>query len=216
MDDTWSAIWPIAALSLRVSGIALVLSGAIGIPLGVLIGMKTFRGRWLAMVLLNTATGLPPVLIGLWVYLLLSRAGPLGQLGWLFTPVAMVIAQSLLATPLITTISATAVMSLDKEFSQQLMSLGMLRREIAFAMLSETRFGILVALATGFGSIISEVGAVMMVGGNIEDHTRVLTTAILLETRRGNFALALGLGNVLLVLSLMANFFILNFQRKRI
>jgi len=201
-------------LSLKVSGLALLFSGVIGVPLGAWIGLTPFRGRWLVMVVLNTLTGLPPVLVGLVVYLVLSRSGPLGELGWLFTVPAMVLAQTILALPLIAAFTAGSVMGVDPELPEQLAALGATRSQVIRATLDESRIGLLIAVAAGFGSIISEVGAVMMVGGNIEGHTRVLTTAILLETRQGNFALAGVLGIVLLAVSLAINLLVLSMQRR--
>jgi tungstate transport system permease protein len=167
------------------------------------------------MVLLNTLTGLPPVLVGLFVYLALSRTGPLGTLEMLFTVPAIVVAQVFLSLPLVATIVAGTVMAIDPELPEQLGSLGANRWQIVRATLREGRSGLLIALATGFGAVISEVGAVMMVGGNIEGQTRVLTTAILLETRRGEFAMALALGGVLLTLTLLVNIGIMGAQRRR-
>ena len=193
---------------------ALVLSSVAGVPLGAWIGLKPFRGRWFVMAVLNTLAGLPPVLVGLVVYLLLSRSGPIGGLRWLFTPAAMVVAQTCLALPLVTLLTAGAVIGVDRELPVQLASLGATWGQVIRATLDEARTGVLIAVAAGFGSIISEVGAVMMVGGNIEGHTRVLTTAILLETRQGNFALAGWLGVVLLAVSLTINLLVLSMQRR--
>ncbi len=216
MSEFGTQVLPIAWLSLKVSGLALALSGTVGVPLGAWVGLTPFRGRWFVLVLLNTLTGLPPVLVGLVVYLLLSRSGPLGELGWLFTPKAMVLAQTLLALPLIAAFTAGSVMGVDSELPEQLAALGATRVQVIRAILDESRIGLLIAVAAGFGSIISEVGAVMMVGGNIEGHTRVLTTAILLETRQGNFALAGALGTVLLVVSLAINLLVLSMQRRTV
>ena len=216
MSEFGTQVLPIAWLSLKVSGLALALSGTVGVPLGAWVGLTPFRGRWFVLVLLNTLTGLPPVLVGLVVYLLLSRSGPLGELGWLFTPKAMVLAQTLLALPLIAAFTAGSVMGVDSELPEKLAALGATRVQVIRAILDESRIGLLIAVAAGFGSIISEVGAVMMVGGNIEGHTRVLTTAILLETRQGNFALAGALGTVLLVVSLAINLLVLSMQRRTV
>ena len=214
MNDFITPVLPIVWLSLKVSGLALLFSGVIGVPLGAWIGLTPFRGRWFVMVILNTLTGLPPVLVGLVVYLLVSRSGPLGELGWLFTPKAMVLAQTILALPLIAAFTAGSVMGVDPDLPEQLAALGATRTQVIRATLDESRIGLLIAIAAGFGSIISEVGAVMMVGGNIERHTRVLTTAILLETRQGNFVLAGVLGVVLLAVSLAINLLVLSMQRR--
>ena len=150
--------------------------------------------------------GLPPVVVGLFVYVFLSREGPLGGLGWLFTPAGMILAQTILALPLVIGLTMAAVSGVDSSLPVQLEALGATRRQIAITTLLEVRGGVSAAVVAAFGAIISEVGAVMLVGGNIAGETRVLTTAIVLETRRGNFALALALGVVLLVLAFAANF----------
>lgn len=207
----------IVILSLKVSGTALLFSTLIGIPLGVLMGLSRFIGRRLVIALLYTGMGFPPVVIGLFVYLILSRSGPLGQLSWtfipdLFTPGAMVLAQTIIAFPLVAGFTMAAVMGVDPKLRQQVQSLGATRWQTALAVLMEARVGVIVSVIAGFGSIISEVGAVMMVGGNVEHSTRVLTTAIVLETRKGNFDLAVALGVVLLSLSFLANVAMLRLQ----
>jgi tungstate transport system permease protein len=212
-----SSLVEIITLSLQVSGTALLFSTLIGIPLGVMMGLSRFAGRRLVIALLYTGMGFPPVVIGLLVYLLLSRSGPLGQLHWsfvpsLFTPGAMVAAQSIISFPLVAGFTMAAVMGVDSQLRQQVRALGATRWQTARAVLSEARVGVMVSIIAGFGSIISEVGAVMLVGGNIEGRTRVLTTAIVLETRKGNFDLALALGAVLLGLSFIANVAMLRLQ----
>lgn len=207
----------IVSLSLKVSGIALVFSSLIGIPVGALIGLNRFLGRKFVAVLLYTGMGFPPVVIGLFVYILLSRNGPLGSLPYdfipnLFTPGAMVLAQTIISFPLVAGFTMAAVMGVDRGLRTQMFSLGATKRQAALTVLSEARLGVVVAIAAGFGSIISEVGAVMLVGGNIDGHTRVLTTAIVLETRKGNFDLALLLGAVLLLLTFLANLVMLRLQ----
>jgi tungstate transport system permease protein len=213
----FSDLVEIVLLSLQVSGIALFFSTLVGIPLGILMGLSRFAGRRLIVVLLYTGMGFPPVVIGLFVYLLLSRNGLLGQLNLplipeLFTPGAMVVAQTIISFPLVAGFTMAAVMSVDPHLRQQMMALGATRRQAAWTVLWEARVGVIVAVIAGFGSIISEVGAVMLVGGNIEHRTRVLTTAIVLETRKGNFELALALGAVLLSLSFLVNLAMLRFQ----
>ncbi len=215
------ALWEIVLLSLRVSGVALLISTLIGIPLGALLGMSRFAGRSLLIVLVYTGMGFPPVVIGLFVYLLLSRNGPLGQLEAamiprLFTPAAMIVAQSIIAFPLVAGFTMAAVLGVDPQIRIQTRALGATRWQSALTTLSEARIGVLVAIIAGFGSIISEVGAVMMVGGNIENKTRVLTTAIVLETRKGNFDLAMALGIILLSLAFLANFLMLRLQGKSV
>ncbi len=207
----------ILELSLRVSGAALVLSSLIGVPLGLGLGLNRFTGRRFLIAFVYTGMGFPPVVIGLLVYLLLSRNGPLGQLAWsfipdLFTPAAMIVAQTIIAFPLIAGFTMAAVLAVEPQLHPQLLSLGASRRQAVWTILSEARVGVIVAIIAGFGSIISEVGAVMMVGGNIEHKTRVLTTAIVLETSKGNFDLAVSLGLALLLLSFLANLVILRLQ----
>lgn len=204
-------------LSLQVSGVALVISTIIGIPIGVALGLKRFFGRRLLIALLYTGMGFPPVVIGLFVYLLLSRSGPLGGLNIpfvpaLFTPAAMVIAQSIIAFPLVAGFTMAAVMGVDPHLRQQVMALGATKRQAATAVLIEARVGVIVAIIAGFGGIISEVGAVMMVGGNIEGSTRVLTTAIVLSTRQGEFNLAISLGIILLAITFLVNVVMLRLQ----
>ena len=157
------------------------------------------------MALLYTGMGFPPVVVGLFVYLMLSRSGPLGPLGWLFTPAAMVVAQVIISLPLVSGFTMAAVMGVDPNLRQQVLSLGATDWQATLAVLREARVGVMVSIIAGFGSIISEVGAVMLVGGNIQGSTRVLTTAIVLETRKGDFDLAVALGVVLLALSFLAN-----------
>ncbi len=202
----------IVRLSLLVSGSALVISAMLGLPAGIVLGLKDFRGKRLLVALVYTGMGLPPVVVGLTIYILLSRQGPLGELGWLFTPRAMVITQTILALPLIIGFTMTAIAAAPPALSLQLRSLGATQRQIVFTLLYEARAGVLAALIAGFGAIISEVGSVMIVGGNIEHKTRVLTTSIVLETRRGNFALAIALGVILLAITFSANWLLLHLQ----
>lgn len=211
------ALREIVLLSLRVSGTALLLSTVTGVPLGALLGLSRFSGRRLVTAVLYTGMGFPPVVVGLSVYLMLSRNGPLGQLDWplvptLFAPAAMVIAQSIISFPLVAGFTMAAVMGVDPQLRRQIESLGATRVQNALTVLSEARVGVMVSIIAGFGSIISEVGAVMMVGGNIEHRTRVLTTAIVLETRKGNFDLAMAMGAILLSLAFLTNLAVLLFQ----
>ncbi|NJN40247.1 MAG: ABC transporter permease [Gammaproteobacteria bacterium] len=195
----------IVALSLRVSLAAVLLSALIGLPLGAAIAVGRFPGRRTLIVILNALMGLPPVVVGLLVYLLLSRAGPLGDLGILFTPAAMVIAQTILILPIIAALSRQAVEDAWNEYQEQLQSLGAGRLSAAFTLLWDTRFSLVTAVLAGFGRAAAEVGAVMIVGGNIDGVTRVMTTAIALETSKGDLPLALGLGIILLSLVLALN-----------
>lgn len=211
------ALYAIIILSLRVSGIALLFSTLIGIPLGAILGLNRFVGRRVIIALLYTGMGFPPVVVGLFVYLMLSRNGPLGQLESilvprLFTPAAMVVAQCVISFPLVAGFTMAAVMGVDPQLRQQVRALGATRWQTSLAVLMEARVGVIVSVIAGFGSIISEVGAVMMVGGNIEGRTRVLTTAIVLETRKGNFDLAMALGVILLALSFLTNVAMLYLQ----
>ncbi len=210
----------IVSLSLRVSGLALLLSTLTGIPTGAAIALTRFRGRRLIVALLYTGMAFPPVVIGLFVYLFLSRNGVLGSLNWswlpsLFTPGAMVIAQTIIAFPLVAGFSMAAVSGVDPALRLQVQSLGASRWQTTWAVLDEARTGVIAAVVAGFGGIISEVGAVMLVGGNIEGRTRVLTTAIVLETNKGNFDLALALGIILLAIAFATNFFVLRLQGRR-
>ncbi|MGE5140587.1 MAG: ABC transporter permease, partial [Rudaea sp.] len=199
-------------LSLRVTGLALLISSAVGIPVGAGLGLSRLRARGFVTALLYTGMGLPPVVVGLFVYLLLSRSGPFGLLSWLFTPSAMVVAQVIIAFPLVTGLTMTDVQSVDPALRLQSRSLGATRVQEAWTVIKEARIGVVAALVAAFGSIISEVGAVMLVGGDIEGKTRVLTTAIVLNTRTGDFELALALGLILLFLAFLANLAMLRLQ----
>ncbi len=195
----------VVLLSLLVSGIAIVVSMVLGVPAGIFLGLHRFPGRSFLVTLVNTGMGLPPVVVGLGVFLLLARKGPLGGLDLLYTPWAMVIAQVVIATPLVVGITLAAVQGLDERLHLQILSLGASTAQLYLRLVKEARLSLVAALAAGFGSIISEVGAVMMVGGNIKGQTRVMTTAIVLETRQGEFGNALVLGAVLLALALGVN-----------
>jgi tungstate transport system permease protein len=212
-----SQLIEIVLLSLRVSGIALAISTVIGIPVGALLGLTRFRGRRLSVALVYTGMAFPPVVIGLFVYLVLSRSGPLGSLDlpWiprLFTPGAMIVAQVIIAFPLVAGFTMAAVQGVDPALRLQVQSLGASRWQTTWAILDEARVGVIAAVVAGFGGIISEVGAVMLVGGNIAGQTRVLTTAIVLETNKGNFGLAMALGVVLLSIAFATNFVILRLE----
>lgn len=199
------ALWQIVSLSLGVSLTAVTVAAVIGMPAGAAIAVGRFHGRKTLIVLLNAMMGLPPVVIGLVVYLLLSRAGPLGDHGLLFTPSAMVIAQAVLIAPIIAALSRQVIEDAWHEYREQLQSLGASRLRAAFTLLWDTRFSLLTAILAGFGRAVAEVGAVMIVGGNIDGVTRVMTTAIALETSKGDLPLALGLGVVLLSLVIGLN-----------
>jgi tungstate transport system permease protein len=195
----------IVLLSLRVSLTAVVLAGLIGLPLGAAVALFRFPGKRGATVLLDALMGLPPVVVGLVVYLFLSRSGPFGVLGLLFTPTAMVIAQIVLVTPIVAALARQVVADLWTEYAEQLRSLGTTQGGAVWTLLWDGRASLVTALLAGFGRASAEVGAVMIVGGNIDHVTRVMTTAITLETSKGDLPLALGLGLILITLSLAIN-----------
>jgi tungstate transport system permease protein len=195
----------IVGLSLRVSLTAVAIAGAVGLPLGALIAVSRFPARRTTIVLLNALMGLPPVVVGLLVYLLLSRAGPLGDLGLLFTPSAMVIAQAILITPIIAALTRQVVEDAWFEYREQLRSLGETRLGSVATLLWDLRFSLVTIVLAGFGRAAAEVGAVIIVGGNIDGVTRVMTTAIALETSKGDLPLALGLGVILVTIVVALN-----------
>lgn len=195
----------IAGLSLRVSIAAVGLGCLIGVPLGALVAIAAFPGRQAAVALLNALMGLPPVVVGLVVYLLLSRSGPLGPLGLLFTPGAMVIAQTVLVTPLIAALVRQVVEDADRELGEQLRSLRLSTWQRARTLVFDARFSLVVAVLAAFGRAVAEVGAVLVAGGNIAGHTRTMTTAISLETQKGDLPLALALGLILIGIVVAVN-----------
>ncbi|MDH3221585.1 MAG: ABC transporter permease [Gammaproteobacteria bacterium] len=195
----------IIALSLRVSISAVLLSALIGFPLGALIAVARFPGRQVAAVILNALMGLPPVVVGLLVYMAISRAGPLGWMNLLYTPAAMIIAQTILVTPIIAALTRQVVEDMHKEYDEQFRSLCIAPQRVIAALIWDSRYSLLTVTLAGFGRAIAEVGAVIIVGGNIDHLTRVMTTAIALETSRGDLALALALGIILLILALSVN-----------
>ena len=202
-----AALVETVVLTLQVTLVALVIALALGVPIVAAIGLtRHLPGRWLIVPLIYTGMGLPPVTVGLFTYLVLSNQGPLGGLGWLFTPAGMIVAQTIIAFPLVVGLTMAAVQGVDPNLPVQMLSLGATKRQVATVTLLEARVGVTAAVVAAYGAIISEVGAVMLVGGNIEGETRVLTTAIVLETRKGNFALALALGIILLTLAFLTNF----------
>ena len=210
-----SGFWEIVLLTLFVSGTSLVIAGLIGVPLGAWLGLRSFRGEGFLNSLIYTGMGFPPVVIGLIVFLLLSRQGPLGGLDWLFTPQAMIVAQTILAVPLVIGVTMSSVRGISPTLRMQLRSLGATDSQVMRTMLSEARFGVIVGLVAGLGAAISEVGAVMMVGGNIEGKTRVMTTAIMLETRQGNFQFALALGIMLMSMAFLINLVAVRLQSEK-
>jgi tungstate transport system permease protein len=198
-------LWEIVGLSLAVSLSAVLLASLLGLPLGAAIAVGRFPGRQAVIVVLNALMGLPPVVVGLFIYLLLSRAGPLGELGLLFTPQAMVIAQTVLVLPIIAALARQTVEDAWQEYEEQLRSLGVDGLQGALTVLWDVRFSLVTAVLAGLGRASAEVGAVLIVGGNIDGVTRVMTTAIALETSKGDLPLALGLGMVLIAIVLVLN-----------
>lgn len=209
------ALLEIVVLSLRVSLTAVLLAAMIGMPLGALLAVTRFRGRRSMIVLINTLMGLPPVVVGLLVYLMLSNQGPLGVLQLLYTPGAMIIAQTILITPIIAALARQTIKDLNIEHDEQLRAYGLSAFERAQTLLYEGRVRLATALLAGFGRAIAEVGAVIIVGGNINHVTRTMTTAIALETSRGNLALALALGLILLSMALAINALVLSLRPVR-
>ena len=209
-----SEVFQITILSLQVSAIATVISLLVGLPLGTWLALGSFRGRSFLLSIINTGMALPPVVVGLVVALMLWRSGPLGDLHLIYTPVAIIIAQTVIAAPVVTGLTAAALEALDPRLQQQLLGLGASRPQMIWYLWREARLPLLAALMAGFGSVISEVGASMMVGGNIRGQTRVLTTAIVLETSKGEFEKALALSALLLILTYLINLALTWIQQK--
>jgi tungstate transport system permease protein len=212
----WSAdptLIEIIGLSIKVSLTAVAAACIIGLPLGAAIGMSRFAGRDAAIIVLNALMGLPPVVVGLLVYLMLSRAGPLGVFGLLYTPTAMIVAQTILITPIVAALSRQVIEDLHAEYAEQFRSLCVPARTAIAALLWDARYSLLTVALAGFGRAVAEVGAVIIVGGNIDHLTRVMTTAIALETSKGNIALALALGIVLLVIAFAVNAALMGVRR---
>jgi tungstate transport system permease protein len=208
-------VWSILSLSLLVSGTATLVALLIGIPLGVLLALTRFTGRRLAVSAVNTGMGLPPVVVGLFVSILLWRSGPFGHLEILYTPAAIVIAQAVIAAPIVTGITLAAVQHVPATFRLQLLGLGASRAQMVRVVLREARLPMLAAVMAGFGGVISEIGASMMVGGNIKGQTRTLTTATVLETNKGNFDLAIALSILLLALVFAVNWALTSIQQRQ-
>jgi tungstate transport system permease protein len=208
------AVLKIALLSLELSGLATLVALILGVPLGALLAFKVFPGRGFTVSLINTGMGLPPVVVGLFVSIVLWRSGPLGFLELLYTPGAIVIAQLIIAFPVVTGLTMAALQQIDPRLPLQLQSLGASRVQLFAVLLWEARLPMLAAVIAGFGAVISEVGAVMMVGGNILGHTRVLTTATVLETRKGNFEVAIALSLILLALTFLITWLLTLFQQR--
>jgi tungstate transport system permease protein len=202
LDQT---LFGIIFLSLKVSGSALLIATAFGLPAGALLGLKRFPGRDLAISGVNTLMGLPPVVVGLFVYLLLSRKGPLGFMGLLYSPTAMIVAQTILALPIVTALCHSAIINIDPIIRLSARTLGATPGQETVTVIREARYGILSAVIAAFGRVMAEVGSILIVGGNIAGYTRVMTTTIALETDKGNFELALALGGILLAISFVIN-----------
>src|SRR3990170_1069643 len=209
-----SDVWEIALRSLLISGSATAISLVLGIAAGAALAFRSFPGRNLAVVLMNTGMGLPPVVVGLIVAILLWRSGPLGQLNLIYTPAAMVIAQAVIATPLVTGFTVAALGALPPRLRPQLYALGASRLQMLWLVLQEARLPLLAAIMAGFGAAVSEVGASLMVGGNQPGETRVLTTAVLLDVQRGDFDSAIALSIVLLVLIFLVNAVLTGVQQR--
>ncbi len=199
-------VWEITSLSLRVSGIATLISLLLGLPFGTFLALKKFHGRSFILTVINTGMALPPVVVGLAVAMTLWRSGPLGDFRLIYSPSAIIIAQTIIAFPVVTGLTAAALQQLDTRLQLQLLGLGASFPQMILTLWWEARLPILAAIMAGFGSVISEVGASMMVGGNIKGQTRVLTTAIVLESNKGEFVRAMILGAFLLVITLLINY----------
>ena len=209
-----SDLFEIIILSLQVSLSAVLFSCLLGFPLGALTAVAKFPGRRALVISMNALMGLPPVVLGLLVYIILSRSGPLGFLGLLYTPSAMIIAQSLLITPIVAALTREVISHLHEEYNEQFQSLNIPRNQAIKTLLWDGRFNLMTVALAGFGRAVAEVGAVMIVGGNIDHLTRVMTTAIALETSKGNLALALALGMILIGISLSVNALLYVFKEK--
>ena len=204
----------ITFLSLKVSGFATLISLVIGISCGTAVALATFRSKRIVVSLINTGMGLPPVVVGLFVTIFLWRNGPLGFFGILYTPSAMVIAQTVIATPIVMGITVAAIQQLPRKLRLQILALGATRLQMVWILLREARLPLLAAVMAGFGGVISEVGASIMVGGNIKGYSRVLTTATVMETSRGNFDIAIALGIILLLLAYVVNLILTQIQQR--
>ena len=205
-------LYEILLLSLKVSCLSLLFSSLIGLPLGTFLAIKNFWGKDITLIFFNTMMGLPPVVVGLIVYLLISRSGPFGWLGILYTPTAMIIAQMILIIPIIVSLTAQTIEEIHQEYKLLFYSLVVPSHKAVIAYLFDARYSILTVMLAGFGRAISEVGAVIIVGGNIDHLTRVMTTTIALETSKGNLSLALALGIILLSIALITNFILIRLK----
>jgi tungstate transport system permease protein len=207
-------IWEITWLSLKISGGATLISLVLGIPLGIALALLRFPGRGVIAALVNTGMGLPPVVVGLWISIALWRSGPLGFLEMIYTPGAMILAQVVIAFPIVAGLTMASFQTLDPNLALQLLGIGASKLQTLWLLCKEARLPLLAAVMAGFGGVISEVGASMMVGGNIRGQTRVLTTATVLETGKGNFDIAIALGLILLTLCFALNYFLTHIQQR--
>lgn len=205
----------VTLLSLKISGAATLISTCIGIATGTAIALLRFPGKRFVISVVNTGMGLPPVVVGLFVTMFIWRSGPLGMLGLLYTPTAMMLAQVVIAVPIITGVSLAAMQRLPGKLRLQILALGATRRQMVWLLMKEARLPLLTAVMAGFGGVVSEIGASIMVGGNIKGYTRVLTTATVMETGKGNFALAIALGVILLILAFMVNYILTAIQQRK-
>jgi len=208
-------VWRITALSLQVSGLATLISLLVGIPLGTALALARFPGRSLAVSVVNTGMGLPPVVVGLFVTVLLWRSGTFGSFELLYTPAAMVLAQFVIAAPIVTGLTLAAVQQIPPMFRLQMVAIGASRGQLLWLLLREARLPMLAAVMAGFGGVISEIGASMMVGGNIRGQTRVLTTATVMETTKGSFDVAIALSVILLAMTFLVNYLLTALQQRR-
>jgi tungstate transport system permease protein len=204
----------ITFLSLKVSGIATIISLILGVSIGTAVALNTFPGKKLVVSLINTGMGLPPVVVGLFVTIFLWRSGPFGFLGLLYTPLAIIIAQSVIATPIVMGITVAAMQQLPRKMRLQILALGATRHQMVWMLIREARLSLLAAVMAGFGGVISEIGASIMVGGNIKGYTRVLTTATVMETSKGNFDVAIALSIILLALAYFINLILTHVQQR--
>jgi len=202
-------------LSLKISGTATFISLFIGVSIGVVVALNDFFGKRLAISIINTGMGLPPVVVGLFVTIMIWRSGPFGFLEILYTPTAMIIAQAIIATPIVMGISLAAIQNLPPNLRLQILSLGASPLQMVWVLIKESRLPLLAAVKAGFGGVISEIGASIMVGGNIKGYSRVLTTATVMETGKGNFDLAIALGVILLILAFTINFILTQIQQRQ-
>jgi tungstate transport system permease protein len=205
----------VTALSLKISITATLVSMVIGISIGTTVAVSNFNGKPIVASIVNTGMGLPPVVVGLFVTIFLWRNGPMGEFGLLYTPTAIIFAQIIIATPIITGISMAAIQQLPKKLRLQIMALGATRLQMTWLLIKEARLPLLAAVMAGFGGVISEVGASIMVGGNIKGYTRILTTATVMETSKGNFDTAIALGIILLVIAFLINLVLTQIQQRK-